>query len=112
MIFYYIYQESSPPKKTGDRAQLISPIGQPDDGRCLEFWYHMYGTDIGSLNVYLLMNLTNGPSQNMIWSRGSNFGDMWRKAQISTDYIRPFQIVFEGVVGAGSFVSCCSMSML
>ena len=34
-------------------ARLVSPNYTPPAGeQCLEFWYHMYGTKIGTLNVY------------------------------------------------------------
>ena len=26
---------------------------QPADGRCLNFYYHMFGTNVGTLNVYI-----------------------------------------------------------
>lgn len=39
-------------KRKGDKAQLISPTFTKTSGRCLQFWYHMYGSNIGRLNIY------------------------------------------------------------
>lgn len=50
---FYMFIETSDPRKQGDIARLISPsyTASPVES-CLEFWYHMYGTDTGTLNVY------------------------------------------------------------
>jgi hypothetical protein len=43
--------------------------------RCLTFWYHMYGSDIGTLNV-----LVDGTS---VWTRKGDQGNGWKKAYIT-----------------------------
>ena len=48
----YIYIEASTPNQ-GDTAWLISEDFYPTLGRCVQFWAHMYGGDIGDLNVYI-----------------------------------------------------------
>ena len=55
---HYIYLESSSPRSQGEQARLLSTripsAGARYIQNCsLEFWYHMYGADIGSLNVYI-----------------------------------------------------------
>lgn len=49
----YVYAEASFPAQPNDTAQLIS--GEmpaiPAPGKCLSFWYHMYGPHVGSLRV-------------------------------------------------------------
>ena len=84
---------------------MISVVGEPGDGRCLEFWYHMYGQNIGQLNVYINTNTTNNDTRTLLWSRGANIGDVWRKAHISTEYTVPFRVIFEGLIGNGHEVS-------
>jgi hypothetical protein len=101
--------ESSSPQKLGDKARLVSTIEQPANGRCLEFWYHMYGRNVGQLNVYVNTNISNNSSRALLWSRGANVGNVWRKAQVSTEYTVPFRIIFEGVIGNGFEVSAESM---
>lgn len=104
--------ETSSPQVSGNKARLISPIGQPGDGRCLEFWYHMYGRDMGQLNVYINTNVSNNDSRTLVWSRGANVGDVWRKARIPTEYSIPFRVVFEGVVGSGPLVSHSMLNLI
>jgi hypothetical protein len=102
---YTFFSESSIPHKPNHKARLVSVIEQPENGSCLEFWYHMYGANIGKLNVYVLTNISNNATRTLLWSRGANVGDVWRKAQISTEYTEPFRIIFEGIVGNGTDVS-------
>lgn len=42
--------------------------------RCLTFWYHMYGSGMGSLNV--LRNDTQ------VWTRSGDQGNSWHRAEI------------------------------
>ncbi|CAF1538469.1 unnamed protein product, partial [Adineta steineri] len=89
------------PQKAGYKARLISVVEEPEKGRCLEFWYHMYGQNIGQLNVYANTNTSNNDVRTLLWSRGANIGDVWRKAHVSTEYTVPFRVIFEGVIGNG-----------
>ena len=52
-----MYIESSSPRKPNDTARLISPVYKalPDD-HCLQFYYNMYGADVGELNVKVNQN--------------------------------------------------------
>ena len=89
------------PQKPGNKARFISIIDQPDTGRCLQFWYHMLGSTIGKLNVYVNTNVSDNDTRTLLWSRGANVGDAWRKAHIPTEYTVPFRMIFEGVIGNG-----------
>lgn len=40
----------------GHTARLISPRYQGPVEQCMEFHYHMYGRDVGTLNVYTLVS--------------------------------------------------------
>jgi len=54
---WYIYMESSNPNTNGDNTKLVSPtISGNNIPRCLSFWYHMYGPDVGALNLYILVS--------------------------------------------------------
>lgn len=46
-----MYVEAST-RGEGQTAHLISPKYQGMAEQCVEFYYHMYGRDIGTLNVY------------------------------------------------------------
>lgn len=65
----------------GSKAWLIGPKISPQAGKCFQFWYHMYGSSIGYLNVYLMTTKTV-PSI-PTWSRQKNQGNQWYIAQVS-----------------------------
>ncbi|UJR31098.1 hypothetical protein I4U23_018606, partial [Adineta vaga] len=98
---HFMYIESSSPQRPGQKARLLSVVEQPEKGRCLEFWYHMYGRSVGQLNVYTGTNTSANSTMTLLWSRGANVGDVWRKAHVSTEYTTPFRVIFEGVIGNG-----------
>ena len=77
---YYMYIETSSPRSKGHKAWLVSPQFKSTNGRCLQFWYHMYGATIGTLNVLLLQNKTRSSP---IWSLSSSQGNLWRIAQVT-----------------------------
>ncbi|KAI8780792.1 MAM and LDL-receptor class A domain-containing protein 2, partial [Biomphalaria glabrata] len=95
---YYIYIESSSPQKFGDRAVLISALMAPTSiHMCLKFWYHMFGADIDTLNVYLI----NGANYSRIWTRSGSHGNVWRQGEAPVFSTQNYQISFEGTVGHG-----------
>ena len=52
---YYAYVEASFDAK-GDHGNLISPqLGPSNDAACLSFWYNMFGQEVGSLSVKLIV---------------------------------------------------------
>lgn len=66
---YYMYIEATR-KSAGEKARLLSPKASVVDGdSCVTFWYHMYGVNIGQLNVYAKVRydsmflLVPGPSK-------------------------------------------------
>ena len=96
----YVYIEASRPRQQGDRARLVSPTFGPIDAHCIvRFYYHMYGSNVGSLSLY--SNSSN--VLKLIFQATGSHGDMWHRGDIrvppSVD--RTFQLVFEGVVGDG-----------
>ncbi|XP_070566390.1 MAM and LDL-receptor class A domain-containing protein 1-like [Ptychodera flava] len=96
----YLYTETSAPRDTGDRTVLYTGSYPQTTGDCLEFWYHMYGSDIGELNVY---SQTSNQLSNLLWSRSGDFGDRWNLAQVSLATSDTYQVAFESVRGDGSF---------
>lgn len=73
---YYMYIETSAPRRPGDKARLISPAVNGAAPMCLKFWYHMFGTHIKSLNIYLSQNGTLGTA---VWTRNGNQGNKWKQ---------------------------------
>ncbi|XP_023029949.2 uncharacterized protein [Leptinotarsa decemlineata] len=101
---YYMYIESSA-RNENDTARLISPIyDRTDQEVCLEFYYHMFGSTIGSLRVYLKKakdNWTLDPNL-AVFSKSGNQGDKWYRGYQHLGPIDDdFQIIFEGVRGSG-----------
>lgn len=51
---WYMFIETSYPRKPNDTAALVSPaIQKTGSYACVIFWYHMFGPHIASLNVYM-----------------------------------------------------------
>ncbi|RZF38365.1 hypothetical protein LSTR_LSTR009260 [Laodelphax striatellus] len=72
---HYLYLESSSPQRENDTAVLKSPIFpavENNETRCFTFWYHMYGSGIVKLNVYLndTLNFTESGNHGNRWIRG------------------------------------------
>ena len=85
-----MYIESSSPRKLGDNAMLGSAVFKPTSTCQLRFFYHMYGTHIGSLNVYVRTS-TTGP-MNQIWSKSGDQGDVWIKGTVGISVSQNFQV--------------------
>ena len=49
-----MYIETSSPRAYGDNAKLEFSVSSFDTGKlsCLEFYYHMYGYGVNTLNVF------------------------------------------------------------
>lgn len=93
---HFMFIESSFPQRNGSIARLLSP--SYTGTRCLTFYYHMWGADIGLLNVLTKNDL--GTFSVPAWSRGYNYGDQWQVGQVELNNARVYQIAFEGIVGA------------
>ncbi len=55
----------------GDNAKLQLAVPGSNSSACLKFYYHMYGSDMGTLNVF------NGNAT--IFTKSGDQGDRWRK---------------------------------
>ena len=69
--------ESSAPRRPGDRADLVSQVMRPSQARCMTFWYHMNGPNIGTLRVLVRV----GASNITAWTLSGDHGDRWTYAQ-------------------------------
>ena len=88
-----MYIETSYPRKKGDKARFISPtyVGVKG-GQCFQFWYHMYGQDIGQLNVYIK---TGANISNPSWTRSGDRGNVWKITQISITTSSSFNVCIQ-----------------
>lgn len=93
-----MYMDASS-RKSGDKARLLTPVMLKTSGKCFEFWYHMFGSAVGSFNLYKKTGSSVGIR---IWSQSGNQGDEWLAARVSVwSPSRTFRLSFEGTV-AGS----------
>ncbi|MBQ4819349.1 M14 family zinc carboxypeptidase [Aquimarina sp. MMG016] len=102
---FYMYTEASGsttgyPNKV---AILNSPCIDLSNllGVSLEFGYHMYGTNMGTLEV--LVSTDNGGSYTSIWSQTGNQGNSWNQSTIDlTSYAGSvIKLQFIGTTGNG-----------
>jgi hypothetical protein len=93
---YYIYIETSVPRRVNDTARLTSQLITQNATMCLNFWYHMYGTSVRTLNVYLK---SAGSLGTPVWSRTGTRSNQWYSASVDIQRSASYQIVFEGVRG-------------
>lgn len=84
-----MYTESSNPRASGDRARLISPLITATSGKCLRFFYHMRGQNIGTLNVY---EIFDGQIHSPIWTVSGQQFDKWLPAQVTLVSPLDFQV--------------------
>ena len=72
-----MYIETSSPRVYGDNAKLEFSVSSSDVGElsCLEFYYHMYGYRVNTLNVF------NGNTR--VFTKSGDQGYQWLKAKIT-----------------------------
>ncbi|XP_077991418.1 MAM and LDL-receptor class A domain-containing protein 1-like [Glandiceps talaboti] len=94
----YRYIEASP-RDSGHTARLFSPhFADPNqEGISVNFtfYYHMYGSGTGSLNVYF----ATVESETLVWSINGSQANEWRFAEINIFTTQTHQLIIEGVVG-------------
>lgn len=77
-----MYIESSS-RFENDTARLISPVfDQVNSEVCLEFFYHMFGSTMGTLHVYLKKYSDNWSlnPENAIFTKHGNQGNRWYRS--------------------------------
>ncbi|KAK1879509.1 MAM and LDL-receptor class A domain containing protein 1 [Dissostichus eleginoides] len=94
---YYLYVDNSV-GEWGDNSFLISEVFQPATrGHCLTFWYHMYGSHIGTLRVYTNDRTmhSGGNEEGMLkWIETGNKRDRWKEATVTVKHHEAFWFVF------------------
>lgn len=87
----YLFVEASPPRKPGERARIATPLSAKASGQCLQFWYHMYGKDMGTLQVHAIDNRTMTTSK-LLWTKSGDQGKIWALEHVPLPQI-PVQMV-------------------
>ena len=75
VIGKYVYIETSSPRVQGDNAKLVKSGLSFSTIKCLSFYYHMYGSTMGTLNVYV--------GNTKIFTKSGNQGNSWHKAAVA-----------------------------
>ena len=80
---YYVFIEASIPQTQGDKARLVGPnFSQSSSPKCLQFWYHMYGSSIGFLRVFAKWGAGN-QSEALVWRLNGLQGNQWNFGRVS-----------------------------
>ncbi|XP_047354869.1 MAM and LDL-receptor class A domain-containing protein 1-like [Vespa velutina] len=98
----YAYIDSRFPRRPGDTARLISssfPATNSDAPICIHFWFHMFGTGIGNLKLYLRHFRDLDAVLQEIWGLSGNAGNAWYMSQITIGSLDDYQLIFEASVG-------------
>lgn len=98
---HYLYIEASG-KSKGQAAKLYSPSYRGLNPQCIEFFYHMYGRQTGTLTVYS-KPLTSDEFR-AVWRVFGNQGNLWIKASVSVDEETArsgYKLIFEGQTDLG-----------
>lgn len=59
----------------------------------------MFGYNIAALKVYTRTSV--GGPLTLVWNQNGNLGDEWLRATVALKNSQPFQVLLEGVRGAG-----------
>ena len=83
-----MYAEGSSPARTNDIARLISAEMPASEKRCMSFWYHMYGSSMGSLRVFK----TENGVETLLWEKSGDQGNQWLEGKTNFTSKSPFKV--------------------
>ncbi|XP_063053966.1 enteropeptidase [Engraulis encrasicolus] len=67
------------------------PLAPSTGPMCLSFWYHMYGSEISSLRVWMKTKDTSS----QLFLKENNYGDHWNYGQVTLNTTADITVVFE-----------------
>uniref|UniRef100_A0A8C1R4K8 Neuropilin n=1 Tax=Cyprinus carpio TaxID=7962 RepID=A0A8C1R4K8_CYPCA len=81
-------------------ARLVSPsVSGQDSDLCLSFWYHMFGSHIGTLHIKQRRESSQGSADVLLWTVSGHQGNRWREGRVfNAGVCHYFQVVIESVV--------------
>ncbi|KAJ8388157.1 hypothetical protein AAFF_G00146480 [Aldrovandia affinis] len=81
-------------------ARLVSPqVTTVDADLCVSFWYHMFGSRIGTLHIKQRKETAEGAADILLWTVSGHQGNRWREGRVRVPpSSKPYQVVIEGVV--------------
>ena len=90
----YIYIESSSPRREGDIARLLSGPYNSDQTVCVQFFYHMFGPNVGYLAVAKFGKPFNKMRKKVLWRRTGQIDMYWHKAMLTIYDENEFMVCF------------------
>ena len=66
----------------GSKSWLVSNYFNTSR-KCFTFWYYMYGSTVGSLNIY---EQTMGKEMKPLWTVTGNRGNFWLQGQLTINF--------------------------
>uniref|UniRef100_A0A8C5GPW5 Neuropilin n=1 Tax=Gouania willdenowi TaxID=441366 RepID=A0A8C5GPW5_GOUWI len=92
----FIYTLAMGPQET-EVARLLSPvISSPDTDLCVSFWYHMFGSHIGTLHIKQRKQTVDGPADVLLWTVSGHQGNRWREGRVLVPRTnKQYQVCFE-----------------
>ena len=93
---HYLFIEASMPATAGEKARLISKtFSGSNNSICFIFSYNMYGSGMGSLNIYL----ESSEGKQLVFSKVGDQGQSWHTVHLDLQSSRDYNIIIEGVRG-------------
>uniref|UniRef100_A0A4W5NXH3 Neuropilin n=1 Tax=Hucho hucho TaxID=62062 RepID=A0A4W5NXH3_9TELE len=95
----FIYTLATGAQET-EVARLVSPeftVSHYD--LCVSFWYHMFGSHIGTLHIKQRKETVDGMADILLWTVSGHQGNRWREGRVLVPHSsKPYQVVIEGLV--------------
>lgn len=89
----FIYTLATGAQET-EVARLVSPVvtvGQSD--LCVSFWYHMFGSHIGTLHIKQRKETVDGMADILLWTISGHQGNRWREGRVLVPHSsKPYQV--------------------
>lgn len=100
----FIYTLATGPQET-KVARLVSPmVTSLDSDLCVSFWYHMFGSHIGTLHIKQRKQTVDGPADILLWTVSGHQGSRWREGRVLVpETNKPYQVSWNP-----SFFDFCS----
>nr|XP_054755750.1 MAM and LDL-receptor class A domain-containing protein 1-like [Lytechinus pictus] len=101
---FYLYISSSRTINSEDVARIMSPVATSSSSSsissCVEFWYHMWGRDVETLNVYIKPESSDLLPSTPVTRVEGDQGNYWHRRKFTVPAgSGEYRIVFEGIPG-------------
>lgn len=98
----FIYTLASSAQES-EVARLVSPVVTArDTDLCISFWYHMFGSHIGTLHIKQRKESASGAADILLWTVSGHQGSRWREGRVLVPRSsQPYQVLTQN--GAAPF---------